>query len=177
MEKFTVPTKDQVSETNQHIFENLEKNLGIVPNLYAYFGKNETALADYLALQSRKTTLTAKEREVVSLVVSQVNDCKYCLAGHTMVAKMIGFTDEQVLEIRKAVISFDDKLAALAKFVKETAVNRGEPSADSVEGLFNAGFTEANLIDIVMATGDKSISNYLHKITRLPLDFPSAPEL
>jgi uncharacterized peroxidase-related enzyme len=177
MKKFSAPSREDVSESNQQIFDNLQKNLGIVPNLYAYFGKNETALADYLALQSRKNTLTAKEREVVSLVVSQVNNCKYCLAGHTMVAKMIGFTDDQVLEIRKGVISFDDKLAALAKFVRETAVNRGEPSADSVESLFNAGFTEANLIDIVMATGDKVISNYLHKITRLPLDFPSAPEL
>jgi uncharacterized peroxidase-related enzyme len=177
MKKFTVPTKEEVSETNQHIFDNLQKNMGMVPNLYAYFGKNETALADYLALQMRKNTLTAKEREVINLVVSQVNNCKYCLAAHTVVGKMNGFTDEQVLEIRRATISFDHKLAALAEFVKETATTRGEPSADAVEALFNAGYTEANMIDILIVIGDKIISNYLHKITQLPVDFPAAPEL
>jgi len=177
MKTFTVPTKEEVSETNQHIFDNLQKNMGMVPNLYAYFGKNETALADYLALQSRKSSLTAKEREVINLVVSQVNNCKYCLAAHTVVGKMNGFTDQQVLEIRKAAISFDHKLAALAEFVKETATTRGEPSEEAVEALFNAGYTEANMIDILIVIGDKIISNYLHKITQLPVDFPAAPEL
>ncbi|MFA6245447.1 MAG: carboxymuconolactone decarboxylase family protein [Mucilaginibacter sp.] len=177
MKKFTVPTKAEVSETNQHIFDNLEKNLGMVPNLYAYFAKNDTALGDYLALQSRKNTLNGKEREVINLVVSQVNNCKYCLAAHTVVGKMNGFTEEQVLEIRKAAISFDHKLAALAEFVKESVTSRGEPSAESVEALFNAGYNEANLIDILIVIGDKIISNYLHKITLLPVDFPEAPEL
>ena len=177
MKTFTVPTKEEVSETNQHIFDNLQKNMGMVPNLYAYFGKNETALADYLALQSRKNTLTGKEREVINLVVSQVNNCKYCLAAHTVVGKMNGFTDQQVLEIRKAAISFDHKLAALAEFVKETATTRGEPSEEAVEALFKAGYTEASMIDILIVIGDKIISNYLHKITQLPVDFPAAPEL
>lgn len=124
-----------------------------------------------------RTPTIIKEREVINLVVSQVNNCKYCLAAHTIVGKMNGFTDEQVIEIRKAAVSFDDKLDALATFVKETAESRGEPSAGAVEHLFSAGYTEANLIDIVIVIGDKIISNYLHKITQLPVDFPAAPEL
>ena len=177
MKKFTVPAKADVSENNQHFFEYLEENMGMVPNLYAYFGRNETALADYLALQSRKNTLTGKEREVVNLVVSQVNNCKYCLAAHTVVGKMNGFTDEQILEIRRAQITFDQKLSSLATFVKETAATRGEPTTVAVDALFAAGYTEANMIDIIIVIGDKIISNYLHKITQLPVDFPTAPEL
>ena len=50
MEKFKVPSRAEVSESNQGIFDNLEKGLGFVPNLYAYYAKNDTALADYLAL-------------------------------------------------------------------------------------------------------------------------------
>jgi len=67
MSKFQVPTRDEVSENNQAIFDNLQKGLGFVPNLYAYYAKSETALADYLALQNRKSTLKAKEREVINL--------------------------------------------------------------------------------------------------------------
>ena len=61
MKNFTVPTKDQVSANNQAIFDKLQNSLGFVPNLYAYYGKNDTALADYLTLQNRKTTLSGKE--------------------------------------------------------------------------------------------------------------------
>ena len=67
---FSVPTRDEVSTTNQSIFDSLQKGLGFVPNLYAYFGKNETALSDYLTLQNRKSTLRPKEREVINLVTS-----------------------------------------------------------------------------------------------------------
>jgi AhpD family alkylhydroperoxidase len=38
---------------------------------------------------------------VVNLVVSQVNECEYCLAAHTVLGKMNGLTDGQILEIRQ----------------------------------------------------------------------------
>ncbi len=177
MKTFTVPTREEVSTTNQAIFDKLQTGLGMVPNLYAYYAKNETALGDYLALQNRKSTLRAKEREIINLVVSQLNDCAYCLAAHTAVGKMVGFTEEEIIAIRKAEITFDAKFAALAEFVKETTTNRGKPSAQTTEKLFAAGYNEANLVDIVMVIGDKIISNYLRGITQVPVDFPAAPTL
>lgn len=177
MLQFTVPTRDEVSQGNQEIFDQLNKGLGFVPNLYATFAYSDTALKDYLTLQNRKSSLKAKEREVVNLVVSQVNECKYCLAAHTALGKMNGFTDEQVLEIREAKVGFDEKLSALASFVKETAENKGNASQSSVEGLFNAGYTKENFVDILVVIGDKIVSNYLHTITQIPVDFPAAPAL
>lgn len=177
MKTFSVPAKAEVSETNQHLFDNLQKGLGMVPNLYAYFAKNDTALADYLALQNRKNTLTGKEREVINLVVSQVNECEYCLAAHTVVGGLQGFTPEQIVEIRQGNVQFDNRLDALAKFVKATVIDRGKPEAAVVDHLLSAGYSEANLIDIIIVIGDKTISNYLHGITGLPVDFPAAPTL
>jgi len=60
MTNFAIPTRGEVSENNQAIFDNLQKGLGFVPNLYAYYAKNETALGDYLTFQNRKSTLKAK---------------------------------------------------------------------------------------------------------------------
>jgi uncharacterized peroxidase-related enzyme len=177
MMQFTVPTHSEVSENNQAIFNNLKKGLGFVPNLYAYFAKNETALGDYLTLQNRKSTLKGKEREVVNLVVSQVNDCHYCQSAHTALGKMNGFTEDQILEIRGGEASFDAKLDALAKFVKETTVHRGRPTRQATKTLFAAGYNEANLIDIIMVIGDKIISNYIHGITQFAIDFPLATQL
>ncbi len=177
MTHFTVPTKSEVSESNQAIFGNLQKGLGFVPNLYATFALNDTALGDYLALQNRKSTLRAKEREVINLVVSQVNECLYCLSAHTALGKMNGFTDEQILEIRSGEVSFDAKLDALAKFVKDATIKRGKPAAEVVENLFAVGYNKANLVDILIVIGDKIISNFLHGVTQIPIDFPVAQPL
>jgi uncharacterized peroxidase-related enzyme len=174
---FKVPNRDEVSPNNQAIFDHMQSAFGMVPNLYATFALNETALADYLALQNRKSTLTAKEREIINLVVSQVNDCKYCVPAHTAVAKMNGFTDEQVLAIRRADAAFDNKVDSLAKFVKETAVNRGRPSEKALDAFFEAGYNTANLIDVMIVIGDKIISNYLHNITQIPVDWPTVPQI
>jgi len=174
---FTVPARAEVSPTNQAIFDKLQKGIGFVPNLYAYFAKNETALGDYLTFQNRKSTLTGKEREIVNLVTSQINGCRYCQSAHTMLAKMNGFTDEQVLEIRRGTASFDSKLDALAQLTASIVHNKGRAANTAIEAYFAAGYTEANLIDVIIAVGDKQISNYLHNLTNLEIDFPLAEEI
>ncbi len=177
MATFSVPTRANVSANNQAIFDNLQKGLGFVPNLYATFAYSETALGDYLTLQNRKSSLKAKEREIINLVVSQVNGCIYCQSAHTALGKMNGFTEDQILEIRSGKASFNEKFDALAKFVKETTVNRGKPSHTAVDALFTAGYDKANLLDILIVIGDKIISNYFHGITQIPIDFPVAQPL
>jgi uncharacterized peroxidase-related enzyme len=174
---FSVPTKAEVSEKNQATFDQLEKQIGFVPNLYAYYAKNETALNDYLVLQGRKTTLRAKEKEVVNLVTSQINGCRYCQSAHTAIGKMNGFNDEQILEIRTGNASFDSKLDALAKFTAAVVSNKAKISNDEKDAFFNAGYSEVNMIDVVLLIGDKIMSNYIHNLTGFDIDFPIAPEL
>ncbi|MDX1961857.1 MAG: carboxymuconolactone decarboxylase family protein [Pirellulales bacterium] len=174
---FSVPARADVSESNRAIFDKLQSGLGMVPNLYATFAHSPTALGDYLALQNRKSSLSGKEREVINLVVSQVNACEYCLAAHTILGKKAGFTDAQVLEIRRGVVTFDARLQTLAAFVKEVAEQRGKPAESQTRALLEAGYTRENVIDIIITIGDKVITNYLHGVTRVPVDFPPAPPL
>jgi len=177
MATFDVPTRDQVSEGNQAIFDQLKKGVGFVPNLYATYAYSDTALGDYLALQNRKSTLKGKEREIINLVVSQVNQCAYCLAAHTALGKNHGFTDEQILEIRTGRASFDAKYDALARFVHNIVLNRSKPDAEVVDAFFAAGYDRANLVDTIIVIGDKIISNFIHGTTQVPVDFPAAPQL
>ncbi|MHA7059955.1 carboxymuconolactone decarboxylase family protein [Aquimarina sp. M1] len=172
MTTFNVPTKEEVNATNQAIFDNLTNALGFVPNLFATYAHSETALENYLNLSNAKTSLRAKEKEVVNLAVSQVNNCTYCLSAHTAIAKMNGFTDEQILELRAGYASFDGKLDALAKVAKHITENRGHADQDVVENFFAAGYDKGNLIDTIVLVGDKTISNYIHSTTQIPVDFP-----
>ena len=177
MTTINVPSRDDVSPANQALFDNLKKGLGMVPNLYATLAYSEHALASYLALQNAKSSITGKAREVVNLVVSEVNSCEYCLAAHTAVGKMVGFTDAQILEIRAGRASFDAKLDALAQLVKSIATRHGHPDQRLVEAFFAAGWTKENLVDAIVTIGDKTVTNYLHGTTKVPVDFPVAPKL
>lgn len=177
MSTFNVPTRDQVSTNNQAIFDNLKKAIGFVPNLYATHANSDTALENYLNFSNAKTSLSAKEKEVVNLAVSQVNNCIYCLSAHTAIGKMNGFTDDQILELRAGGASFDSKLDALAKFAKNVTENRGRTDADVLENLLNSGYTKGSVIDIISLVGDKTISNYIHSTTQVPVDFPVAQPL
>jgi AhpD family alkylhydroperoxidase len=177
MTTINVPTREEVSPANQAIFDKLKSSLGTVPNLYATLAHSEHALGGYLALQNAKSSITGKARELVNLVVSQVNGCEYCLAAHTVIGKMNGFTDAQILEIRGGRASFDAKLDALARLVKNIEVNRGHADQALVDAFFAAGWTKANLVDAIVAIGDKTVTNYLHGTTRVPVDFPAAPKL
>jgi len=177
MSRINVPTRDDVSPANQALFDTLKKGLGMVPNLYATLAHSENALGSYLALQNAKSSITGKAREVVNLVVSQVNECEYCVAAHTMIGKMNGFTDAQVLEIRSGTASFDPKLDALARLVKAIASQRGKIDGTLLDAFFAAGWTKENLVDTIVTIGDKTITNYLHSVTQVPVDFPAAPTL
>lgn len=177
MTSFNVPTREEVSETNQAIFDVLKGKLGFVPNLYATFAHSQNALSSYIAFQNAKSSLNAKSREVINLVVSEVNNCKYCLAAHTALGQMVGFTSEQILEIRSGTAGFDPKLDALAKLTRNIAVARGHGDAAQVDAFFAAGWTKENLIDAIVVIGDKVISNYLHSTTKVPVDFPAAVPL
>jgi len=174
---FEVPTLDQVSEKNKTILSQMNDKLGFVPNIYATYALSDNALERYTAFANGKTTLNNKEKEVVNLVVSQVNDCTYCQAAHTAIGKMNGFTDEQILTIRKGSAPFNAKFDALAKTAKSIIANRGKIEEETLENFFDAGYTKENLVDLILAVGEKTITNFLHNITHIPIDFPEAEKL
>lgn len=177
MTALSVPTREQVTESNQAIFDQLQGALGFVPNLYAYYAKNEHSLSSYLSFANRKSTLSKKVKEAINLVVSEVNGCDYCLSAHTVLGKMNGFTEEQILELRSGVASFDEKLDGLVRFAKQVASNNGKVSESARSEFFQSGWSESDLVEVVVSIGEKTISNYLHNITQIDIDFPVAVAL
>jgi AhpD family alkylhydroperoxidase len=176
MKKFAVPTREQVAPANQAIFDSLNKALGFVPNLYATIAYSDNGLEKYLAYQNAKTTLSNKEKEAVNLVVSQVNGCVYCQSAHTVIGKMNGFSDDQLIDIRKGR-SENPKLNVLVKLAANITKNRGRADALLVDDFFAQGYTSENLVDLILQISDKTAMNYLHNLTQIPIDFPVAPSL
>jgi len=174
--QFNVPTKADVSATNQEIFDNLNNALGFVPNLYATIAYSDNGLQKYLEYQNAKTSLSNKEKEAVNLIVSEVNGCIYCQSAHTVLGKMNGFDDNQLLEIRRGK-SENAKLNALVKLAADITENRGNASDANLEDFFNQGYTKENLVDLILQVSDKTAMNYLHNLTKVPVDFPIAESI
>jgi uncharacterized peroxidase-related enzyme len=178
MRTFEVPTKENAPEASKAIFENLEKQIGMVPNLYATIGYSSNALSNYLTFQANqaKGTFNAKEREAINLAVSEVNQCQYCLAAHTAIGKMSGFNDEEILELRAGTIS-DERLSIITRLAASITKNRGNADTQLVEEFFSKGFDNAALVDLVAMVADKIFANYVHILTQIPVDFPAAKPL
>jgi AhpD family alkylhydroperoxidase len=177
MTTFNVPNRGEVSANNQEIFDALKKGLGMIPNLYAVMAHSDNSLGNYLSFQNAKTTFSNKEKQAVNLVVSQVNACLYCQAAHTTLGKMNGFTEEQTIEIRKGVVSFDTKLNALVVLAKEITEKRGFASDATISNFLKAGYSKGQVVELVMLVSEKIAMNYLHAITKVEIDFPIAKSI
>lgn len=177
MIEFNVPSQDEVSSNNAEIFAKLNANLGFVPNLYASMAYSDTALANYLQFQGAKSSFTNKEKEVINLVVSEFNNCKYCKAAHTALGKMNGFSEAQILDIRAGHITWDAKLAALANLTLAILSSKGSRVESELQKFIDQGYTKGSLVDLNLAIADKIVMNYLHNTIQIPVDFPMAEEL
>ncbi|WP_296150491.1 carboxymuconolactone decarboxylase family protein [uncultured Flavobacterium sp.] len=176
MKTITVPNKEQLSVESQTILESVEKKMGKIPNLYATIAYSSSALKAMLeteATLSHNSSFTAKEREAINLIVSQVNDCDYCLAAHTTIAKMRGFTEEETIAIRKAEYS-DEKLSSVIKLAKSITENKGSADDSELQNFFEAGYDEKALIDLTALIALRSFTNYVFANTQIPIDFPLA---
>lgn len=171
-------SREQAHPAVQPIFDALNSKVGMVPNLYATIANSPTTLPAYLAFDEAlgKGVFSAKERQAVFLIVSEVNECHYCQSAHTAIAKMNGFTEEQTLQLRAATIP-DERLNALTTLAADIVKHRGHPSARALQTFKDVGFGPDALVELVALIGYKTIANYLHNITEFPIDFPVAKSL
>lgn len=178
MRTITVPTNEQIDAKGQQILNQVKSQLGMVPNLYATIAYSSDTLENYLGFSSKagKGSFSNKELEAIKLAVSEVNGCKYCLAAHTAIAKMNGFTEEETIQLREGSIA-DIKLRALTNLAADVARNRGNASEQSKDNFFDAGFNEKELIDFLAVVIEITFTNYTHNLTQVPVDFPKAKAL
>lgn len=176
MKTISVPNKAQLSAESQTILESVEKKIGKIPNLYATIGYSSSALKAMLDTEnalSHNSSFSAKEREAINLIVSQVNNCDYCLAAHTATAKMRGFTEEETITIRKVEFP-DSKLNTVIKLAQSITDNKGAADDSTLQNFFEAGYDEKALVELTALITLRSFTNYIFTNTQIPIDFPLA---
>ena len=171
-------TPDQVDESTQKVFTAIKQKVGMLPNLYAAMANSPQMLSGFLAFEDalKRGSFSAKESEAISLAVSEVNYCEYCLAAHSAVGKMLGYSDSEVIEIRRGT-STDRKLRFLTLLAKELTEKRGKASRDAIDNFLSVGYTHAALTELIGIVALRSITNYIFSNGEFEIDFPKAPKL
>jgi len=178
MKKISVPTRDQVSPDSQLLFDVLQKRAGKVPNLYATMGHSAFALKGFMNLEDTLNggVFSAKEREAIALVVSEVNSCEYCLAGHTLLAMKRGFSKEETLEIRRGQVA-DPKLNSIIQLAKAVTETKGKSTDGYLDAFYDAGFDDGAVMELIGLVMVRLFTNYVFALTNVPIDFPLADPL
>lgn len=178
MSAINVPARAEVSPESQLIFDALNSKLGFVPNGYALIGHSANALSAYLDFQGKlsKGSFSNREIQAIFLAVSQANNCDYCLAAHTTIGKMNGFTEAETLQLRAGEHP-DAKLRIITRLASNLVLTRGRADANLVQAFFDLGYGQKELVDLVALVADKLFMNLLNNLSLPAIDFPVAPVL
>jgi uncharacterized peroxidase-related enzyme len=173
----TINVNEATGETAQ-LFGAIKQAIGKVPNAYLSIGSNAPAVLGHV-LQTgavlKQGELSAREQEAINLAVSEVSDCDYCLAAHSLTGKMAGFSVEQLHELRNGGFSTDAKLDALVKFAVRLVKTSGTLPAEAVESVRLAGYSDRQIVEAVLAISAILFTNMLNRVNDTVLDFPKAP--
>lgn len=168
--KTSLPTLglDTDNAKAKELLQAAQDEMGMIPTMYGNMANFPDLLATYRlgydALRKR-TSFSQPEVELVFLTISFENGCQYCMAAHSFLADVASELPNNITEaLRKGQAIPDAKLAALHAFTKTMVMKRGNPSPEDVQAFLDAGYTQTQILEIILAISVKIISNYSNHI-------------
>jgi len=172
-----IPTPATVADApaaSHGLLEAVNKQLGVVPNLFRMVGNSPAALEGYLGLMGAlgKGELSGQTRERIALAVAEINGCDYCLSAHTYLGKNVAKLDDAEIATNRNGGSNDSKAAAAVLLATKVADARGRVSDADLNAVKAAGYSDAAVIEIVLNVAFNIWTNYINTVARTEIDFP-----
>jgi uncharacterized peroxidase-related enzyme len=160
---------EHATDATRPLLEGVQKKIGFLPNLFKVLAHAPAVLASYLQNSAAlgKTSLSATEKEAVSLATSQANGCEYCLAAHTLFASKAGLSKQDILSARHGELN---AIAALARQVTES---RGHLTVEQLAAARAAGIDDGKIIEVIAHVASQTLTNYLNNAALTDIDFPT----
>lgn len=180
MKPFAVHTLETVPRASKTLLETAQKDWGFIPTLHAVLAESAPTLEGYQRLfkLSTQSSMSPAEVQLVYLAVSVFHECEYCAAGHTYLARTAKLDEDAIQAVRNGKPIADPRLQILREFTEAVVRQRGFVGDAAVEKFTAAGFTQANVLEVVLVIATKTISNYVNHIAHTPLEpFMSDPAL
>lgn len=165
---------DQVPGDSKPTLDAFTKNVGFTPNMISTFAQSPIAFNSWAALfGSLAKALDVKTRDGIGLAVSEVNGCNYCLAVHSFTAEhMARLSGDEIILARKGHAS-DPKRDAAIHFAHKVIETRGKVGDADLKAVRDAGYTDANVMEIVALVAMYSLTNFFNNVFDPEKDFPT----
>lgn len=172
MPTFTLHTPETAPEASRSAMAATTEKFGFLPNLVREMAEAPATLRGYLGLGEllEETSLSPVEQQLALASVSMANGCEYCVAAHSAGLRQVGFPPDQLDALREGSPLADEKLEALKAFAFAVAETRGRPDAETLRAFRQAGYENRQVLEVILAVGMKTISNYVNHIAETPLD-------
>ena len=177
MSRYIPHTAETAPEASREALAKAKRTYGFVPNMIGVLAASPATLDGLQALSGafEQGSFSPKERELLLLAVSTVNGCTYCVPAHSAAAKAAGLSDDVIEAFREGKPIPDARLAVLHGFATAVVEKRGRVSEDEVEAFIDAGFTKAQVLEVVLGASLMTLTNYTNHIANVPLDAAFAP--
>ncbi len=175
MSRLPIPASIEASPaSSQALLQAVKKQLGVVPNLFCLVGNSPAALEGYLGLNGAlaKGALEAPTRERIALAIAEINGCDYCLSAHSYLAKNLAKLSDAEISANRDGGSADAKADAAVRFAVALVNARGHVSEAEVLAVKRAGYTDAQVIEIVLHVALNTLTNYVNEMAKTEIDFP-----
>ena len=175
MSRITTPASIATSPTAaQPLLEAVQQQLGSVPNLFRVIGNSPATLEGYLGFSGAlgKGALSLKTRNRIAVLVAELNQCDYCLSAHTYLGKHAAKLDDTELTANRDASSEDAQAIAALRFARKLVSERGRVTIADVEAVKAAGYSDAQLVEIVAHVALNTFTNYLNVAVDTAVDFP-----
>jgi len=170
--RYTVHSAETAPEASKETLVGAKKAFGFLPNLLGMMAEAPALVKGYVTLSGifDSSSLTATEKQIVLITTSVENGCEYCVAAHSVIASMQKVDHAIVDALRNGKPIADAKLEALHRFTALVVKSRGWPSEQDVATFQAAGYTRANILEVVLGVSLKTMSNYANHVAGTPID-------
>ncbi|NLC37625.1 MAG: carboxymuconolactone decarboxylase family protein [Alcaligenaceae bacterium] len=176
MSRLTLHTVESAPEAARERVAAAEQANGFLPNLIGVLANAPAALETYQVVGAinGRTSLSPAEREVVQITAATLNDCGFCVAGHTKLSlHKLRMPAELVEALRKVEAIADPKLNALARFSVAIIEKKGQVSDDELAAFRAAGYTDQQALEVVLGVSLATLCNFANSLAQTPIN----PEL
>ncbi len=173
MSRLPIQTVESATGSNKDIFAALQKGLGMVPNMAKVMANSPAVLQSWVQFNGALGTakLSAQIREQIALLTAESNACTYCLSAHSALGKMVGLNQAQIDGARHRE-STDPRTFAALTFAQAVIDRRGGISEGDIKAVRNAGFSDAEIAEIVAAVALNFFTNFFNRAFDVDVDFP-----
>lgn len=180
MIRFDLHTAQTAPEASKPLLAQVKSAWGFVPTLHATLAESPVALEAYDTLFGLvgRSSFTPAEQQVAYQAINVFHGCEYCTAGHTFLSRKAGVPEDAIQALRNEQPIADARLQALRVFAEAVVRERGMVGDAAVAAFLAAGFTRAQVLEVVTIVATKTISNYTNHLTHTPKEvFMADPAL